>query len=109
MEAIAVSKKTKKPLTIAASINEKDRDFYNKEVLPKIDGELVRYIGEADFIGKIEYLKKASCLLFPILWEEPFGLVMVEALACDASNRFQKRIGARNYSRWREWFCRREY
>ncbi|MDZ4384974.1 MAG: glycosyltransferase, partial [Candidatus Moranbacteria bacterium] len=53
-----------------------------KEVKDKIDGKLIRYMGEADFAGKIEYYKKAKCLLFPILWEEPFGLVMAEALAC---------------------------
>lgn len=82
LEAIEVAQKTKKPLTIAASISDKDRKFYKKEIFPKIDGKLIRYVGEADFTGKIEYLKKASCLLFPILWEEPFGLVMIEALAC---------------------------
>ena len=57
-------------------------EFYEKEVKDKIDGKSVRFVGEADFAGKTEYLKKAKCLLFPILWEEPFGLVMVEALAC---------------------------
>lgn len=82
LEAIAVSRNKKIPLTIAASINEKDWSFYEKEVLPQIDGKLIRYVGEADFTGKLEYLKKARCLLFPILWEEPFGLVMIEALAC---------------------------
>ena len=49
---------------------------------PVRQGVALRFVGEADFAGKTEYLKKAKCLLFPILWEEPFGLVMVEALAC---------------------------
>lgn len=82
LEAISVSEKTKIPLIIAANIDSSDKEFYEKEVKPCIDGKLIRYVGEADFSQKVEYLKKASCLLFPILWDEPFGLVMVESLAC---------------------------
>lgn len=82
LEAIAVAQKTNIPLIIVAKVDPVDKDFYEKEVKDKIDGELIRYVGEADFTGKTEYLKKAKCLLFPILWEEPFGLVMAEALAC---------------------------
>lgn len=81
-EAIEVSQKTRIPLVIAANIDTSDRDFFNEKVAPQIDGKLVRYVGEADFAAKIGYLKKARCLLFPVLWEEPFGLVMIEALAC---------------------------
>jgi glycosyltransferase involved in cell wall biosynthesis len=82
IEAIEVAKKTKIPLKIVAKVDPVDKEFYEKEVAPLIDGELVQYMGEADFKEKIEYYKKARCLLFPILWEEPFGLVMIEALAC---------------------------
>lgn len=82
LEAIEVSEKTNIPLIIAASIDSSDRDFYEKEVKRRIDGKLIKYVGEADFSQKVEYLKKAKCLLFPIKWEEPFGLVMVESLAC---------------------------
>ncbi|MDP1883886.1 MAG: glycosyltransferase family 4 protein [Candidatus Moranbacteria bacterium] len=82
LEAIAVSQKTNIPLVIVAKIDSVDKEFYEKEVKDKIDGKLIRYMGETDFAGKIEYFKKAKCLLFPILWEEPFGLVMAEALAC---------------------------
>lgn len=82
LEAIAVAQKTNIPLVIVAKVDPVDKDFYEKEVKEKIDGKLIRFVGEADFAGKIEYLKKAKCLLFPILWEEPFGLVMAEALAC---------------------------
>ncbi|HPN54773.1 MAG TPA: glycosyltransferase family 4 protein [Candidatus Moranbacteria bacterium] len=82
LEAIAVAQKTNVPLIIVAKVDPVDEEFYEKEVKDKIDGKLVRFVGEADFAGKTEYLKKAKCLLFPILWEEPFGLVMVEALAC---------------------------
>lgn len=82
LEAIEVAKKTKIPLVIVAKVDLVDKDFYEKEVRDKIDGKLIRYVGEADFAGKTEYLKRARCLLFPILWEEPFGLVMAEALGC---------------------------
>ncbi|OGY88572.1 MAG: hypothetical protein A2677_01325 [Candidatus Komeilibacteria bacterium RIFCSPHIGHO2_01_FULL_52_14] len=82
LEAITVAEKTNIPLIIVAKVDPVDRVFYEKEVKPRIDGTLVRYVGELSVEEKIEYLKKARCLLFPILWEEPFGLVMVEALAC---------------------------
>jgi glycosyltransferase involved in cell wall biosynthesis len=81
-EAIAVARKTNIPLFIIAKIDPVDRDYYEKEIKSHIDGKLIHYLGEADFPGKVAYLKKARCLLFPILWEEPFGLVMIEALAC---------------------------
>ena len=76
LEAIEVSRKTNIPLIIVAKVDSVDKEFYEKEVKDKIDGKLIRYVGEADFTGKTEYLKKAKCLLFPILWEEPFGLVI---------------------------------
>lgn len=81
-EAIEVAKITKIPLFIVAKVDPVDRDYYEKEIKPHIDGELIRYFGEADFSEKVHYLKKARCLLFPISWEEPFGLVMIEALVC---------------------------
>ncbi|QQS61254.1 MAG: glycosyltransferase family 4 protein [Candidatus Moraniibacteriota bacterium] len=82
LEAIFVAKKTKIPLIIVAKVDPVDKDFFEKEVKKEIDGKYVQYVGEANFFEKTEYLKKAKCLLFPILWEEPFGLVMIEALAC---------------------------
>lgn len=81
-EAITVAQKTNTPLFIIAKIDPVDHDYYEKEIKPHIDSKLIHYLGEADFSRKVAYLKKARCLLFPILWEEPFGLVMVEALAC---------------------------
>lgn len=82
LEAITVAKKTLIPLIILAQINPSDTAFYENEVKPNIDGKLIKFLGEANFSKKVKYLKKASCLLFPILWEEPFGLVMIEALVC---------------------------
>lgn len=82
LEAIDVARMTNIPLVIAAKVDPVDQRFYDEEVKPRIDGKLVRYVGEVDFDGKAIYLKNARCLLFPIQWEEPFGLVLVEALAC---------------------------
>lgn len=82
LESIQVAQKSHIPLTIVAGMGSADREFYESEVESQIDGTFIRYIGSLNFTKKIEYLKKARCLLFPILWEEPFGLVMIEALAC---------------------------
>lgn len=68
-------------LIIAAKVNEADeREYFEQTVKPRLGPE-VEWIGEADTKTKKELLMKARCLLFPIQWEEPFGLVMVEALA----------------------------
>lgn len=84
LEAIAVAKKTKIKLIIIAKVEPNDREFYNAEVKQHIDGKSVCHLdgNVVTFEEKVKYLKNARCLLFPILWEEPFGLVMVEALAC---------------------------
>ncbi len=82
LDAITVSELSNIPLNIAARIDDIDREFYDRDVKHRIDGNHIRYIGEIGFSEKVEYLRKARCLLFPIQWEEPFGLVMVEALAC---------------------------
>lgn len=104
LEAIEVSKKTNTPLIIVANIDSSDPKFYEKEVRPR-DGKLIKYVGEADFFSKVEYLKKAKCLLFPIKWEEPFGLVMVESLACGTPVVAFRRFGARNNTKRDKWVC----
>lgn len=82
IEAIKAAKKSGEKLIIAAKICDGDRDFYEKSVRPLIDGRQIRYVGEVGFRQKISYLKRAKALLFPIKWEEPFGNVVAEALAC---------------------------
>ena len=69
-------------LKIAGEIQPLFSDYWASEVLPHIDGRQVEYIGEADRILKNELLSRAKAFLFPIQWEEPFGLVMIEAMAC---------------------------
>lgn len=79
--AIAVAKQTGLPLKIAGKIDAPDRSFFEREVAPQIDGKQIEYIGEVNREGKIELLGNAAITLFPITWDEPFGLVMVESMA----------------------------
>lgn len=56
--------------------------YFSKQVKPKIDKKQIQYIGEVSSQKRVELLQNARALLFPIIWEEPFGLVMIEAMAC---------------------------
>jgi glycosyltransferase involved in cell wall biosynthesis len=67
---------------MAGDIQPMHRDYFEKKVKPHIDGTLVEYIGLADLATKNELLGNSLAMLFPIQWNEPFGLVMVEAMAC---------------------------
>lgn len=58
------------------------RDYFEKQVKPHVDGKLIEFVGEADLEMKNELLSNSLGLLFPIQWDEPFGLVMIEAMAC---------------------------
>lgn len=82
IEAIETAKKTNNKLIIAAKICSGDKDFYEKSVKRLIDGEQIKYVGEVNFSEKINYLSRAKAMLFPISWEEPFGLVVAESMAC---------------------------
>lgn len=59
-----------------------DKDYFNEYVRPYVDGKSVIYLGEVDFDTKVKYLSRARALLYPVQYEEFFGLAMVEALAC---------------------------
>jgi glycosyltransferase involved in cell wall biosynthesis len=80
--AIDVAKRTGIPLKIAGDIQPANREYFEKKIRPEIDGQLVQYIGLADLQAKNELLGNSMAMLFPIQWNEPFGLVMVEAMAC---------------------------
>lgn len=69
-------------LKIAGEIQPIFRDYWDSAVLPRVDGEQIEYVGEADQAMKKDLLARAAALLFPIQWDEPFGLVMIEAMAC---------------------------
>jgi glycosyltransferase involved in cell wall biosynthesis len=80
--AIAIATACGWPLRIAAKIDPADRAYFEQEVRPLLDNPLVECIGEIGDDQKSDFLGNARALLFPIDWPEPFGLVMIEALAC---------------------------
>ena len=80
--AIEVAKKSGIPLKIAGEVQPIFQDYFDNEIKPHIDGKFIEYVGEADLAAKNELLGNAAAMLFPIQWNEPFGLVMIEAMAC---------------------------
>jgi glycosyltransferase involved in cell wall biosynthesis len=80
--AIDVAKRTGIPLKIAGEIQPAYHNYFEKKVKPELDGKLIEYVGLADLKMKNELLANSMAMLFPIRWNEPFGLVMVEAMAC---------------------------
>ncbi len=80
--AIAVAEKAGIPLKIAGEIQPMFQDYYETEIKPHVDGRFIQYIGEANLEEKNQLLGNAMAMLFPIQWDEPFGLVMIEAMAC---------------------------
>jgi glycosyltransferase involved in cell wall biosynthesis len=81
-EAIEIAKRTGNVLKMAGKINDFERDYFETEIKPHIDGKQIIMLGEANHQQKVELLRGAKALLSPIHWEEPFGLVNVEAYAC---------------------------
>jgi glycosyltransferase involved in cell wall biosynthesis len=81
--AIAIARACGLPLVLAGQPqNGEEERYFAEEVKPHIDGERVRWLGPVNHPQKAEFLRNASALLFPIQWDEPFGLVMIEAMAC---------------------------
>jgi len=80
--AIEIARRAGIPLKIAAKVDKADRAYFEARIKPLLDGPGVEYIGEIGDHEKSEFLGNACALLFPIDWPEPFGLVMIEALAC---------------------------
>lgn len=81
--AIALAKRLGRPLKIAAKVDAVDTRYYEEKIAPLLAGEsLVEFIGEIGDDQKSAFLGGAEALLFPIDWPEPFGLVMIEAMAC---------------------------
>jgi glycosyltransferase involved in cell wall biosynthesis len=70
------------PMKIAAKVDRADQDYYDEIIRPLIDHPLIEYIGEIGDHEKSDFLSGATGLLVPIDWPEPFGLVMIEAMAC---------------------------
>ncbi len=80
--AIEIAKQAGVPLLIAAKVDKIDIDYFDQIIRPMLDHPLIEYIGEIDETQKAKFLGEARALLFPIDWPEPFGLAMIEAMAC---------------------------
>lgn len=80
--AIAIARAVGFPLKIAAKIDAVDVEYFESQIKPLIGGGDVEFVGEIADTDKSKFLGEASALLFPINWPEPFGLVMIEAMAC---------------------------
>jgi len=82
--AIELAVKTKTPLRIAAKIYDEDRSYFRDHIEPRLKehANLVEFLGEIGGREKDKFLGRAKALIFPVEWPEPFGLVMIEALAC---------------------------
>jgi glycosyltransferase involved in cell wall biosynthesis len=80
--AIEIAKRVGIPIKIAAKVDVVDREYFESTIRKLLDHPLVEYIGEIGERDKNEFLGNARALLFPIDWPEPFGLVMIEAMAC---------------------------
>ena len=80
--AIAIAKRVSMPLKIAAKVDRADRRYFKRDIEPILTQSHVEWVGEISDQQKNEFLGNAYALLFPIDWPEPFGLVMIEAMAC---------------------------
>lgn len=80
--AIEVARKAGIPLKIAGEIQPAYADYWETMVKPQIDGTFIEYVGEVGLPEKIQLLANSVAMLFPIQWDEPFGLVLIESMAC---------------------------
>ena len=80
--AIRIARTLGIPLKIAAKVDKVDEAYFREKIAPLLSGPGVEFIGEINERSKTEFLGEAQALLFPIDWPEPFGLVMIEAMAC---------------------------
>ena len=80
--AIAIALATGRRLKIAAKVDAADRVYFEEQIAPLLDHPLIEFVGEIGDAQKSAFLGGAEALLFPIDWPEPFGLVMIEAMAC---------------------------
>jgi glycosyltransferase involved in cell wall biosynthesis len=80
--AIEIARRAGLPLRIAAKVDNADRQYFERDIEPLLRDPLVEFIGEIGDAEKGDFLGNARALLFPIDWPEPFGLVLIEAMAC---------------------------
>lgn len=80
--AIEIALRAEMPLKIAAKVDRADKEYFEHHIKPLLESELVEFIGEISDLEKNEFLGQAAAFLFPINWSEPFGIVLIESLAC---------------------------
>jgi glycosyltransferase involved in cell wall biosynthesis len=80
--AIRIARAAGIPLKIAAKVDKVDEDYFRNDIAPLIAGGGVEFVGEINEREKTKFLSEAAALMFPVDWPEPFGLVMIEAMAC---------------------------
>src|SRR5262245_59976516 len=80
--AIEIARQVGMPLKIAAKVDRVDETYFRQAIAPLLRASCVQFIGEIDERKKVRFIGDARALLFPIDWPEPFGLVMIEAMAC---------------------------
>ena len=80
--AIRLARAASMPLRIAAKVPRAERGYFKEQIEPLVDGKQIELVGEVNDRTKESFLANAAALLFPIDWPEPFGLVMIEAMAC---------------------------
>jgi len=81
-QAIDIAIRSEMKLKIAAKVDRADQDYFDAKIKPLLKHPLIEFIGEIGNSEKADFLGHAAALLFPIAWPEPFGLVMMEAMAC---------------------------
>jgi glycosyltransferase involved in cell wall biosynthesis len=80
--AVEIARRAGLPLRVAAKLSQTDEAYFRDQIAPLFEEPFVEYIGEVNDAEKGPLLAGARALLFPIDWQEPFGLVMIEAMAC---------------------------
>ena len=80
--AIEIARAVGFPLKIAAKVDAVDVEYFEDRIKPLLNGDDIQFVGEISDRDKTQFLGEASALLFPIDWPEPFGMVMIEAMAC---------------------------
>ena len=80
--AVEVARRVGMPLRIGAKVDPADQDYFEENIEPLLGHDHVEWVGEVSGEAKADLLRNATALLFPIDWAEPFGLVMIEAMAC---------------------------
>ena len=80
--AIEIAKRAGMPLKLAAKVDNADKDYFEGSIKPLLEHSQIEFVGEIGEDEKEDFLGGAYALLFPIDWPEPFGLVMIEAMAC---------------------------